>query len=208
MQLFCVIYQLIYVQICVTIKDYPDGRNAMDVLSQIRVMQAVRNLNNSQTAALLGSSRQNFSNKCDRNNFSVNELQKIADVLGFDMDIVFTDRENSNVKSSDEDKIGKLLFDLRTDNNLSQSDVADKLGTKIQKYIRYETGLEPIPLDILLKACKLYNVSQSYFGINSDLVAVGNKGYTIQNTETSETLDVTNIEFEMVKKIIEAFRGK
>lgn len=179
----------------------------MDVLSQIRVMQAVRNLNNSQTAALIGSSRQNFSNKCERNNFSVNELQKIADVLGFDMDIIFTDREN-NAKSSDEYKIGKLLFDLRTDKNLSQSDVAEKLGTKIQKYIRYETGLEPAPLDILLKACKLYNVPQSYFGINSDLVAVGNKGYTIQNTETSETLDVTDIEFEMVKKIIEAFRGK
>ena len=67
----------------------------MDVLSQIRIMQTVRNLNNSQTAALLGSSRQNFSNKCERNNFSVNELQKIADVLGFDMDIIFTDRENN-----------------------------------------------------------------------------------------------------------------
>lgn len=180
----------------------------MDVLSQIRVMQAVRNLNNSQTAALLGNSRQNFSNKCERNNFSVNELQKIADVLGFDMDIIFTDRENDSTQSFNESKIGKLLFDLRTDKELSQSDVAEKLGTKTQKYIRYETGLEPVPLDILLKACKLYNVPQSYFGINSDLVAVGNKGYTIQNTETSETLNVTDIEFEMVKKIIEAFRCK
>lgn len=180
----------------------------MDVLSQIRVMQAVRNLNNSQTAALLGSSRQNFSNKCDRNNFSVNELQKIADVLGFDMDIVFTDRENDNSESFNKVKIGKLLFDLRTDKGLSQSDVAEKLGIARIKYVNYESGLEVAPLDVLLKACKLYNVPQSYFGINSDLVAVGNKGYTIQNSETSETLDVTDIEFEMIKKIIDAFRGK
>ena len=66
----------------------------MDILSQIRIMQATRNVNNTQTASLLGTSRQNFSNKCERNNFTVNDLCKIADVLGFDMEIVFTDRES------------------------------------------------------------------------------------------------------------------
>ena len=66
----------------------------MDILSQIRIMQATRNVSNTQTASLLGTSRQNFSNKCERNNFTVNDLCKIADVLGFDMEIVFTDRES------------------------------------------------------------------------------------------------------------------
>lgn len=66
----------------------------MDVLPQIRVMQAMRKLNNTQTAALLGTSRQNFSNKCERNNFTVNDLADIADALGFDMEITFTDRES------------------------------------------------------------------------------------------------------------------
>lgn len=66
----------------------------MDILSQIRIMQAIRDINNTQTAKLLGISRQNFSNKCERNNFTVNDLQKIANVLGFDMEIVFTDRES------------------------------------------------------------------------------------------------------------------
>ena len=66
----------------------------MDILSQIRIMQATRNVNNTQTASLLGTSRQNFSNKCERNNFTVNDLCKIADILGFDMEIVFTDRES------------------------------------------------------------------------------------------------------------------
>ena len=179
----------------------------MDVISQIKVMQAIRNLNNTQTATLLGSSRQNFSNKCERNNFSVNELQKIADVLGFDMDIIFTDREN-NTKSFDEEKIGKLLYNLRNNSNLSQSDVSEKLGTKIQKYIRYETGLESAPLDVLLKACKLYDVPQSYFGINSDLAAVGNNGYTIKNIESSNVLKVTPEEFEMLKGVLAAYRNK
>lgn len=180
----------------------------MDVISQIKVMQAIRNLNNTQTAALLGSSRQNFSNKCERNNFSVNELQKIADVLGFDMDIIFIDRERNNTKSFDEEKIGKLLYNLRNDSNLSQSDVAEKLDITRSKYIDYELGLETAPSDILLKACKIYNVPQSYFGINSDLVAVGNKGYTIKNIESSDVLKVTAEEFEMLKGVLAAYRNK
>lgn len=106
------------------------------------------------------------------------------------------------------DDISKKLFDLRNKNSFPESFVADKLNIEHKDYVQYESGIRPAPLDILLKACKLYNVPQSYFGINSDLVAVGNKGYTIQNTETCETLEVTAIEFEMLKKIIEAFRGK
>lgn len=65
----------------------------MDILPQIRVMQALKNLDNTQTAVLIGTSRQNFSNKCKRNNFTINDLQKISNALGFDMEIIFTDRE-------------------------------------------------------------------------------------------------------------------
>lgn len=66
----------------------------MDISSQIKIMQAIRGVNNTQTANLLDTTKQNFTNKCSRNNFRINELQKISDTLGFDMDIVFTDRKS------------------------------------------------------------------------------------------------------------------
>lgn len=65
----------------------------MDVLLQIKLMQTVRNLNITDTAERLGTTRQNLSNKMSRNRFTVNELEAIADVLDFDMEIVFTDRK-------------------------------------------------------------------------------------------------------------------
>ena len=65
----------------------------MDFITQIKIMQAIRNLNDSQVASLFGMSRQNYSRKLKNKTFSIDDLQKIADVLGFDMEIVFTDRE-------------------------------------------------------------------------------------------------------------------
>lgn len=104
--------------------------------------------------------------------------------------------------------ISNKLFDLRTQNGLSENEVASKIKIDGTKYRQYEKGLEPTPLKVLLNLCKLYGVPQSYFGINSDLVAVGNKGYTIQNTKTSEILDVTPEEFEMLKGVLAAYRNK
>lgn len=66
----------------------------MDFTTQIKMMQAVRNLNDSQTAELFGTTRQNYSRKIKNRTFSIDDLRKIADVLGFDMEIVFTDRES------------------------------------------------------------------------------------------------------------------
>lgn len=65
----------------------------MDVLLQIKLMQTVRNLNMTDTAERLCTSRQNLSNKMSRNKFTVNELEAIADVLDFDMEITFIDRK-------------------------------------------------------------------------------------------------------------------
>ena len=66
----------------------------MDFTTQIKMMQAARSLNDSQTAELFGTTRQNYSRKIKNTTFSVDDLCKIADVLGFDMEIVFTDRES------------------------------------------------------------------------------------------------------------------
>ena len=106
------------------------------------------------------------------------------------------------------DNTSKQLFDLRTQHNLTPTQVAEQLEVPYQEYIKYESGSNNPKLDILLKACKLYNVPQSYFGINSDLVAVGNKGYVIENHDGYETLIVTAEEFVAVKKFIERLRNK
>lgn len=112
-----------------------------------------------------------------------------------------------NIINSNDD-ISKKLFDLRQQNDFSPSYVAEQFEIKRELYDKYENGTELATLEILLKACKLYNVPQSYFGINSDLVAVGNKGYTIKNTDTSETMEVTDEEFKMLKGVLESYRNK
>ena len=56
-------------------------------------MQAVRNVNETETAELIGTSRQNFSKKIKRDNIGIDTIEFIANALGFDMEIVFTDRE-------------------------------------------------------------------------------------------------------------------
>lgn len=56
----------------------------------------------------------------------------------------------------------KRLYDLRTDNDLLQSDVAKKLGISQQYYSAYETGKRELPVRHLIKLCEFYNVSADY----------------------------------------------
>ncbi len=66
----------------------------MDFITQIKMMEAVRGLNDTQTSELLNTTRQSYSRKLKNRTFQVDDLQHIADILGFDMEIVFTDRES------------------------------------------------------------------------------------------------------------------
>ena len=139
-----------------------------------------------------------------RNNdtsITLSNLSSLCDLLNRPLwDLVEYSPDNINAS--------ERLFNLRNEHNLSKSEVAKQFNLDYDEYSQYESGIKSAPLDILLKACKLYNVPQSYFGINSDLEAVGNKGYTIQNTKTSEILDVTPEEFEMLKGVLAAYRNK
>lgn len=56
----------------------------------------------------------------------------------------------------------KRLYDLRTDNDLTQQQVADYLTCNRQVYARYERGIREIPVSMLIKLAKLYNVSTDY----------------------------------------------
>lgn len=56
----------------------------------------------------------------------------------------------------------KRLYELRTDNDMTQQQVADYLMCNRQVYARYERGIREIPVSMLIKLAKLYKVSTDY----------------------------------------------
>ena len=55
------------------------------------------------------------------------------------------------------------LRGLREDNDLTQTQVAEVLGTSQTMYARYERGANELPIRHLIILCKFYNVSADYF---------------------------------------------
>ena len=55
------------------------------------------------------------------------------------------------------------LRGLREDNDLTQTQIADVLGTSQTMYARYERGANEMPIRHLVTLCKFYNVSADYF---------------------------------------------
>ena len=54
------------------------------------------------------------------------------------------------------------LKDLREDNDLKQKELAEYLHIKQNTYSQYENGQRQLPIDILIKLAKYYNVSTDY----------------------------------------------
>ena len=54
------------------------------------------------------------------------------------------------------------LRGLREDNDLTQTQVANILGTSQTMYARYERGANELPIRHFIALCKLYNVSADY----------------------------------------------
>lgn len=59
-------------------------------------------------------------------------------------------------------KYVKIIRDLREDIDLTQSQVAEYLGTSQTMYARYEREASELPVRHLLKLCELYGVSADY----------------------------------------------
>jgi len=55
------------------------------------------------------------------------------------------------------------LRGLREDNDLTQQQIADVLGTSQTMYARYERGANEMPIRHLVTLCQFYNVSADYF---------------------------------------------
>lgn len=56
----------------------------------------------------------------------------------------------------------EMLRELREDNDLTQQEIADVLGTTQQVYSRYEKGINEMPIRHIITLCKYYNVSSDY----------------------------------------------
>ncbi len=56
----------------------------------------------------------------------------------------------------------KIIRDLREDNDLTQAQVAEYLGTSQTMYARYERGANEMPIRHLMRLCDLYHVSADY----------------------------------------------
>lgn len=54
------------------------------------------------------------------------------------------------------------LRGLREDNDLTQSQIAQVLGTSQTMYARYERGANEMPIHHLITLCRFYNVSADY----------------------------------------------
>ena len=56
----------------------------------------------------------------------------------------------------------RIIRDLREDADLTQSQVAEILGTSQTMYARYERGASEMPIRHLITLSKLYRVSTDY----------------------------------------------
>ncbi len=56
----------------------------------------------------------------------------------------------------------KRIRDLREDNNKTQQEIANVLGTSQTMYARYERGANEMPIRHLMVLCRYYNVSSDY----------------------------------------------
>jgi len=56
----------------------------------------------------------------------------------------------------------KRIRDLREDNDKTQAEISEILGTSQTMYARYERGANELPIHHLITLCKYYNVSSDY----------------------------------------------
>lgn len=57
----------------------------------------------------------------------------------------------------------QIMRELREDNDLTQQEIADYLGTSQTMYARYERGANELPIRHLIKLCDYYHVSSDFF---------------------------------------------
>jgi len=63
----------------------------------LRVLCAYKNINNSELSVKLGISKQAVHSKIARDSFTLRDISKYADILGYTVELRFIDRESGQV---------------------------------------------------------------------------------------------------------------
>ena len=56
----------------------------------------------------------------------------------------------------------RRIRELREDHDMTQVDIAGRLGMKQPQYFRYEQGYRDIPTDLLIRLAEIYGTSVDY----------------------------------------------
>ena len=116
------------------------------------------------------------------------------------------------MNSQQKENIAKKLRMLRAEYNLTQSDVANKLGITQQTYSKYENQTINMDTETIIKICDLYGVSSDYLlGIES-----GKKNSTVKNSSKKKSTDADTVAYEtteenikeLVKKVLAEMNNK
>ncbi len=81
-----------------------------------------------------------------------------------------------------QDKIGKFIRDLRTKNNLTQNDLAEKLGVSNMAVSKWENGKNIPDIEILMMISKLFNVEISDI-LNGEISTKKKESNAIKNSK-------------------------
>lgn len=86
------------------------------------------------------------------------------------------------------------LRDLREDHGLTQPQCAKIAFISKNSYIRYETGENTPPLDVIVMFAKYYNVSIDYIaGLTNTPKTLDGSTYNVQNINNGGKQTITNI---------------
>lgn len=100
------------------------------------------------------------------------------------------------------DLIAQRLRIMRAEHNLTQADVAQKLGVSQQTYSKYENKSANLDSETIVKLCELFGVSSDYLlGIDMVIPPMGSK------KSVSKELSEDRIKI-IVKKVIKELSDK
>lgn len=75
----------------------------MELGKMFKKMMIDKDIKQLKVAEAMGITKQNFNDKLKADNFRINDIIKIADILGYDIKLQIIDRENQKVMEMETD---------------------------------------------------------------------------------------------------------
>ena len=91
--------------------------------------------------------------------------------------------------------MGEKLKSLRIEKNLTQKQVADRMGLAISAVSSYESGTRYPSYDVLVKLARIFHVSTDYL-------------LGITNTRNIDVTGLRDNEIELVSQLVDMLRNK